>query len=302
MYTRQFCVSANGIIAEVSPKNGELSNMLGEFAEVCTADGSNAVTVSRKNGVKYFMAGDYCGFVCLADGTLIEILPNTEGDTANARKTLCTEFCERCGYEFRPLSFDPDMNFMEYFISVFAGETMKIIKSGVLSAYASREDNLTSVQGTIMFAENIRRNLVHRERIYVRHDVFTPDRAENRIIKAAAAILIKLTASSHSSHLLKEALSYFDEVVVPHNITAEFDKCINTRNTKKYSTILNICRMLLDKKEGTAFSGKYVVCAQLYKTEQQPQSEISKPQPQEKQLQDDSKDKNKIRKKLFGKR
>ena len=303
MYTRQFCVSANEIIAEVSPKNGELSNMLGEFAEVCAADGRNAVTVSTKNGIKYFMAGDYCGFVCLADGTLIEILPKTEGGTANARKLLCTEFCERCGYEFRPLSFDPDMNFPEYFISVFAGETMKIIKSGVLSAYASREDNLTSVQGTIMFAENIRGNLVHRERIYVRHDVFTPDRAENRIIKAAAAILIKLTANSHSSHLLKEALSYFDEVVVPHNITAEFDKCINTRNTKKYSTILNICRMLLDKKEGTAFSGKYVLCAQFYKMEQPPQSETVPPQSQDKQLSDKQpQDKKKSHKKLFKKR
>ena len=84
---------------------------------------------------------------------------------------------------------------------------MKIIKSGVLSAYTSREENLTTVQGTIMFAENIRRNLVHRERLYVRHDVFTPDRAENRIIKSAALMLSKLTADAHSSHLLMEALS-----------------------------------------------------------------------------------------------
>jgi 5-methylcytosine-specific restriction endonuclease McrBC regulatory subunit McrC len=157
------------------------------------------------------------------------------------------------------------MNFLEYFISVFAGETVKIIKSGVLSAYASREENMTAVQGTIMFAENIRRNLVHRERVYVRHDVFTPDRAENRIIKAAAAMLNKVTANSHSSHLLKEALSYLDEVRTPYDITAEFGKCINTRNTKKYSTILSICRMLFDRNEGTAFSGKYILCAQFYK-------------------------------------
>ncbi|MCR4640300.1 hypothetical protein [Ruminococcus sp.] len=267
MYTRHICVSANEIIADSAEKNSELAMMLSEFAEVCEADGRRAVSVSEKGGKKYISAGSYCGFICLADGTLAEILPKLGNSAENARKALCEEFCDRCGYEFRPMSFDPHMNFLEYFVSVFAGETMKIIKSGVLSAYASREENLSSVQGTILFSENIRRNLVHRERVFVRHEVFTPDRAENRIIKAAAAKLIKLTANPNSSHLLKESLSYLEDARMPHDINAEFSKCINTRNTKKYNTVLDICRMLFDKKEGTAFSGKYVLCAQLYKME-----------------------------------
>ena len=270
MYTRHFCVSANEKIADFSSENGDLSEMLGEFAENCAADGRKAVTVSHRNGKKYFKAGSYCGFASLIDGTLVEILPHTKGSVSDARKELCAEFCRRCGFTFDPSGFDPEMNFMEYFISVFAGETMKIIKSGVLSTYASREENMTTVHGTILFPENIRRNLIHRERIYVRHDVFTPDRAENRLIKAAAAKLIKVTGNAHSSHLLKEALSFLDEVSKPYNIAAEFGKCINTRNTKKYSTTLNICRMLLDKREGTAFSGKYVSCAQFYNMPVQP--------------------------------
>ena len=263
MYNRHICVSANERIAELSPEDGGLLSALSELAEVCASEGKEAVTLRRANGKCIFTAGSYCGFACFADGTLLELLPRRES-IADARKALCEEFCRRCGTEFSPRGFDPEVNFMEYFISLFAGETMKIIKSGVLSAYTSREENLSSVQGTIMFSENIRRNLTHRERIYVRHDVFTPDRAENRVIKASAAMLNKLTASSHSSHLLKEALSYLDEVAVPYDITAEFGKCINTRNTRKYSTILAICRMLLDSNEGTAFTGKFISCAQLY--------------------------------------
>ena len=264
MYTRHLCVSANEVIAEFSDEKNGLSKILGELSEACEDSGMEAVTVSYENGIRRFETGSYCGTVCLGDGILIEILPCENGETANARKQLCAEFCKRCGYVFRESDAE-DKNFMEYLISVFAGETMKIIKSGVLSAYASREENLTSVQGTIMFAENIRRNLVHRERLYVRHDVFTPDRAENRIIKAAAAMLIKVTADPHSSHLLKEALSFLDEVRVLHDISAEFSKCVNTRNTKKYSTILNICRMLFDRNEGTSLTGKNILCAQFYR-------------------------------------
>lgn len=265
MYTRHICVSANEKLANFSSGNDELSIMLSDLAEVCEASGRKAVAFCQQEGAGFFTAGSYCGFARLTDGTLIEILPPSENGIAEARKLLCAEFCKRCGFEDSRSSPDADMNFMEYFISVFAGETMKIIKSGVLSTYTSREDNLTSVQGTILFAENIRRNLVHRERLYVRHDVFTPDRAENRIIKAGAAKLIKLTDNSHSSHLLREALAYLDEVRMPYDITAEFGKCINTRNTKKYSVVLNICRMLFDKNEGTAFTGKYVSCAQLFR-------------------------------------
>ncbi len=265
MYSRYICVSANERIAELSKEKGELTKILAEFAEDCELDGRKAVTIGRKNGAKWFIAGSYCGFAALADGTLVEILPHDEGGETEARKKLCAELCRRCGYTFRPSELEPDMNSMEYFISVFAGETMKIIKSGVLSTYTSREENMTAVHGTILFPENIRRNLVHRERIYVRHDVFTPDRAENRIIKAAAALFNRLTANSRSSHLLKEALSFLDEVVVPYNISAEFSKCINVRNTRKYSTALNICRMIFDKNEGTAFFGKNISCAQFCK-------------------------------------
>lgn len=265
MYTRHICVSAKEKIADITPENSELSAMLGEFAEVCAAEGREAVALREKNGSKYFSAGLYCGFACLTDGTLIEILPPVGKTPEYARNVLCAEFSRRCGFRFDPNDKYSDANFFEYFTSVFAGETMKIIKSGVLSTYTSREENMTSVQGTILFAENIRCNLVHRERLYVRHDVFTPDRAENRIIKAAAAKLCKLTANPHSSHLLREALSYLDEVTAPRSMTAEFGRCINTRNTRKYSTILSICRMLFDRGEGTSFSGKYISCAQFYR-------------------------------------
>lgn len=274
MYTRLLCVSANQCFDASDDQNSGLYKMLGELAEACKSDGRKIISSSSKDGKKYFSAGNYCGFACLTDGTLIEILPTAKGGAAEARKLLCAEFCRRCGAVFDASGFDPDMNFMEYLISVFAGETMKIIKSGVLSAYASIEENVTSVQGTILFSENNRRNLVHRERIYVRHEVFTSDRAENRIIKAAATIFNKNTANSHSSHLLKEALSFLDDVRKIYDVKAEFSKCINARNTKKYNTVLSICRMIFDKDEGTAFTAKNISCAQFY--EMMPQEQKHK--------------------------
>ena len=170
--------------------------MLGEFAENCELEGRPAVKLNG-NSIE---SGGCCGFIRLVDGTLIEILPNVQSDDINAaRENLCRSFCSRIGYVFGDSRLSESANFMEYFISVFAAESMKIIKSGVLSAYLTREENMTSVQGTIMFAENMRKNLTHRERLYVRHEVFSPDRAENRLMKAAAQKLMKLTEDPRSS-------------------------------------------------------------------------------------------------------
>ena len=110
----------------------------------------------------------------------------------------------------------------------------------------------------------MRKNLTHRERLYVRHEVFSPDRAENRLMKAAAQKLMKLTEDPRSSQLLKQVTAFLDEVKPLRNPAEEFSKCVNTRNTKKYSAVLEICRMLFDRHKGTAFSGKYVSCALLF--------------------------------------
>jgi 5-methylcytosine-specific restriction endonuclease McrBC regulatory subunit McrC len=94
----------------------------------------------------------------------------------------------------------------------------------------------------------------------VRHDVFTPDRAENRLIKTAAAVLAKLTQEHRNGQELKKLMIYLDEVKLSDSCERDFAACVNTRNAKKYTAVLNICRMLLAKKS-SGFSGKYASCA-----------------------------------------
>lgn len=259
-------------IIEQNSENKTLFEMLADFALRCDTEKRPVLTLYEKDKHKIIIAGNYVGFARLTDGTLLEILPNITESTSDkcvcdARKSLCLKLCNICDIRYSDVYAENTPDFMEYFISLFVNECMKIIKSGLLCGYASIEENLTMVQGNILFSENIRRNLVHKERMYVRHDVFTPDRAENRIIKTAAVLMMKLTASPHNSLNLKKIFSFLDDVQTLRNCEAEFSKCINTRNTKKYSTVLNICRMLLNNHENTSFSGKYVSYALFFNSD-----------------------------------
>ncbi|MCQ2468742.1 MAG: McrC family protein [Ruminococcus sp.] len=260
----QISVPVNEKIIELTPEYSAQYEMLDEFAECCQMRNKMAVVSQQENDRKFIVSGSYCGFIKLIDGSVIDIIPKYDKEKKNAQKLLFMEFCNRCGFEFDDNFFNYEASFMENMISVFARESMKIIKSGVLSQYSAIEENLNTVQGKILFSENNRINLLHRERIYVRHDIFSPDRAENRLMKAAASKLIKITDDPHSSHLLRQVTAYLDDVRKPANIANEFSKCVNTRNTKKYSTVLSISRMLLDTHSDTYFSGKYVSCSMLF--------------------------------------
>lgn len=265
LLTSQFI---NEKIAELTSENKNRFEMLSDFAQTAESEGKNILILTEENGRKILRTTDCVGFVRFADGTQLEILPHISKECENefyeARKLLCRSLCELFDIVYPDNAIDNSESFFECFISVFVKESMKIIKSGMLHGYKSVEENLNMVQGNIMFAENSRKNLIHQERVYVRHDVFTSDRAENRLIKATAKLMMKLSVNSQSSRSLKQILSFLEEVKTPVSYKEEFSKCINTRNTKKYNTVLNICRMVLNNRDGENF-GSYVSYAMFFK-------------------------------------
>lgn len=268
MNTNLITICESETILKLTSENRKLFEMLEDFA----LRNNSVMRPVIENGEKVIKAANYVGIVKLNDGTVIEILPKLAGKKAGSfsepKKLVYQMLSTLLGIPYNDRdTVDMNETFLEYFISVFARECMKIIKSGLLSGYVSVEENMTAVQGNILFAENIRKNLVHRERLYVRHDVFSPDRAENRLIKSTASLMMKLSKSHRSSQNLKQILAYLDDVKFSADYDVDFSKCVNTRNAKKYSIVLNICRLFLKNHNFSEYHGKYVAYAMLFPME-----------------------------------
>lgn len=255
-------------IVEFTPENASLFEMLEDFVLRNNSEDRQVMELTSENGRKVIKAAGYVGLVQLNNGTQIEIYPKVSESAVEAKKILSrllSVYLEiPYSDSFGKLLDSPEVSFMEYFISVYVRECMKIMKSGMLSGYTSVEENSTTMQGSIVFSENIRKNLTHRERLYVRHDVFTPDRSENRLMKTTANLMQKLSHDHQNSQNLKKILLFLDDVKLSDNCDIDFANCINTRNSKKYSVILNMCRLFLKSKSRKGFSGKYVSCALLF--------------------------------------
>ena len=247
----------NDVIIEFNEENSELFEKIEDFA----LRNPQLMLLCMEKGIKVIKSRDFAGVLRLNDGRAIEIYPRLGKSVTEAKGLLGRMVSAYLDMPFEKntaeLLDSEDSSFMEYFAAVFIREFSKIMKSGMLSGYTSIEENTNSMQGSILFSENIRRNLAHRERLYVRHDVFTPNRAENRLIKTAAAVLLKLVDSHVNKQELKKIIIQLDDVELCDSVERDFAACINTRNAKKYTAVLNICRMVL-QKNSSGYFGKYV--------------------------------------------
>lgn len=227
----------------------------------------------KKNIGKVITAKNYVGVIALDDGTIIEILPKIcgEDDTEKVKKLLIRMLKSLQNSPFKSMqSTNVDvakLPVFEIFIRMFITETFAVVKRGLKSGYETVEDNLTVCKGKIDFSNQIRHNLVHKEKFYVRYDEFNNNRPENKLVKSTLKYLYKFSSSSKNKADLKTLLNVFENVDESVNYDADFAKCSSDRNSKYYNTLLMWCKVFLKGKSFTSFAGSEVAYALLFPME-----------------------------------
>lgn len=227
----------------------------------------------KKNVGKVITAKNYVGVIALDDGTIIEILPKIcgEDDTEKVKKLLIRILKSLQNSPFKSMqSTNLDvakLPVFEIFIRMFITETFAVVKRGLKSGYETVEDNLTVCKGKIDFSNQIRHNLVHKEKFYVRYDEFNNNRPENKLVKSTLKYLYRFSSSSKNKADLKTLLNVFENVDESVNYDADFAKCSNDRNSKYYNTLLMWCKVFLKGKSFTSFAGSEVAYALLFPME-----------------------------------
>lgn len=147
---------------------------------------------------------------------------------------------------------------------MFLDEVSKLIKIGIKSDYVELEDNLKFLKGKLKISEQIRKNIVHKERFYVCYQEFSTDRAENRLIKSALEFLYRRSKSSRNQRLIREYLFIFDEISSSSDINADFSRLKLNRQTKHYEQALLWSKIFLQNKSFSPYKGNEIAFALLF--------------------------------------
>ncbi|MBB4826431.1 5-methylcytosine-specific restriction enzyme subunit McrC [Sporosarcina luteola] len=224
---------------------------------------------SKRNVGKVIRTKNYVGVLQVNDRVQLEILPKIHGSTTtDTRKTflkmlkMLKDFPSK---SFNETNLDTGkLPIFEVFIRLFIRDVQYLVKCGLKSAYYEVSDNLHVFKGKMNFSQQMRHNLVHKERFYVQYDEFGLDRPENRLIKATLEYLTKQSTSSENIKELRKLLMHFEMVQSSVAIDKDFTQVKIDRNSKDYEGVLKWSKIFLKKMSFTTFSGKIAAQSLLF--------------------------------------
>ena len=233
------------------------------------------LSLSARRGVgRIITARNYVGLITMTDGTVIEILPKiaganlSEGETKQIFLEMLKTLKDVSFKNFNVSSLRTDhLSLLEIFIKMFIDEVAILTKQGLKASYMPVEANERFYKGKLLASQNIKYNLVSRERVFVRYDDFNLNRPENRLIKSTLDFLLKTTADGNNRRNAMRLLSFFDGVDYSKSVDVDFSKCFVDRSINHYEKAISWCRVFLKGNSFTAFSGSAVALALLFPME-----------------------------------
>lgn len=248
----------------------ELENLILTFKEDDQSDAIDFLTISSKKNVgKIIRVKNYVGVLQLSNNIQIQVLPKIHGVTKEDSKKTFLKMLKTLK-DFPSKTFNEStlnttkLPIFEIFIRLYIQEAQHLVKRGLKSSYYGVEDNLKVFKGKMDFSQQIKHNVVHKERFYVHHDEFGLDRPENRLIKST---LLKLTRESENLGNIKELrrlLMSFELVAPSLHVEKDFSQVNIDRNSKDYENILNWSKIFLRNQSYTIFAGTSFVKALLF--------------------------------------
>lgn len=145
--------------------------------------------------------------------------------------------------------------FLDVLIFLFLTELEKQLRNGMYKTYQKHTQNLNSIKGTVDHPNNLRKNVLLKNKFVCKYSKFTEDNQLNQIIRFTLEFLSKVAVSQRNKILIKRLLINFVDVTLKKITENDIDGLIFHRNNKRYQETISFCRLFikgfaLDLKSG----------------------------------------------------
>ncbi|MBQ5330793.1 MAG: hypothetical protein J6F31_06045 [Oscillospiraceae bacterium] len=222
-------------------------------------------------------AGGYVGAMVFKDGTQIEILPmlqskDKKGNVVSRKRVFLNMLASM---KFIPLTRQivnsraaENLNIFESFILSFVNEVQGIVRNGIKQAYTPFVNNENFLKGKVVYAKHATKNFAHKDKFFVEYDVFTINRAENRLIKSTLKYLHDITSSARTRNRIDSLVANFDGVDYSTNYIQDFSSSVLDRSMAGYYNALKWVEIFLLGRNVSITKGRDVSYAVVFPTAQ----------------------------------
>ena len=233
---------------------------------------------SERNQQKYYRlmhrAVKFLHYVgALQVGALtIEILPkadNTKNPDTRVWQKVLLDMLQACSLikieslSSANLRLKPNAILELYFL-LFIEEVERLLEKGLVRTYFSQDGQLKHVKGRILFEEQIKRNLIHQERIYAAYAKYDYNHKLNLILWQALSTLKQLAIPLHLESRIRTIQDRFPPLKFQQVLLSEFDRISYDRKTIRYKTAIEIAQLIIGNFSPDIRTGQYHLMAILF--------------------------------------
>jgi 5-methylcytosine-specific restriction enzyme subunit McrC len=153
--------------------------------------------------------------------------------------------------------FDELDDILEMVVSYFADLVEDRLEQGLYRAYVEQEDNLGVIRGRIAFTEDVRRNLILRQRTYCRFTEFVWDIPENQALRFVAHALSGWGFGTETRMRLEGIDRRLDEVSLVRISSRDLEGFTYHRLNVDYQPMHDLCRLFLDEMSLSEEEGEH---------------------------------------------
>lgn len=232
------------------------------LAAVFSKGGASLLQVESRRWLKL---DSYVGVVETPCGTLLEILPKHSNDasenTAIASRKLLIKMLEvaldlpiRTTDETDIQTFQYPL--LEWVMKQFVLSLDHLIKRGLRFDYQHVEEEQRYLRGQLDIVKQMRQPPGRAHIFNIRHDLFLPDRPENRLLKSALMRVCRTTQQAETWRLSHELAVLLAEIPDSPDIHNDFRQWRDVRLMAHYQPVRPWCELVLGQHMPLAVHGE----------------------------------------------
>jgi 5-methylcytosine-specific restriction enzyme subunit McrC len=245
-------------LAQISPS---AFDWLCELSASFSRGGATLLQVEGRRSLKW---DSYVGVLETPCGTRLEILPkhHEQDDCLVKSRQLLRKLIQRA-LQLKPREasvaslelFEAPLS--EWVMRQFLSELDYLVKRGIRFDYQRVEEEQRFLRGQLNAVAQMRQPPGRQHHFQIRHDVFLPDRAENRLLKLALEQVANTTQDAASWRLANELRSRLAEVPASRQVQADFRAWSMSRLMAHYQAVKPWCELILNQQMPLAVSGEW---------------------------------------------
>lgn len=234
------------------------------LCELSASFDRSGATLLQMEGRRSLKWDSYVGVLETPCGTRLEILPkHHEQDNCLLKSRQLLRKLIQCALQLKPREasvtslelFDAPLS--EWVMGQFLDELDLLVKRGVRFDYQRVEEEQRFLRGQLNVGAQMRQPPGRQHHFQIRHDVFLPDRAENRLLKLALEQVAKTTQDAANWRLANELRAMLAQVPASRQVSPDLRAWSRDRLMAHYQVIKPWCELILNQQMPIAVTGQW---------------------------------------------